>query len=483
MKHRLSVLIAVLLFAITCGAQQPFTNVIKFYIHPDLSPDVSVIKNDLVEYVNDMNYILAKNTQHQLSYNPNTGCVVSAGPPFNGMELNSPRTNYEIRVWIRYSPFGYSYGEGEVSYDWPSGAAGITSLFWMGVWDADNIPNYIDFIDYRQQLIALLHGYGRIFGANMEAWDIYSYMGNLTDNTGVAPQKNIQMVNPQTLVWNYNDVYWGGVNADFYGDPAIGAFECTNRAAMLSLHRFSALSSKMIRDNYRYPSAKPPIASQNGIQFKVLDVRTCSPLEGVRVRIWRLNNSLPTALLVDTVTGTNGLVNWNWQSATPNYYGDSVRMVKCTRPGFPTNVFVLTTLDLQSAAMFYGQTNLSLEVLMLRQKLSLSIAKSNRRVTITNVTPGRPFALQASTNLNSGWTTITNYNPTTTANIIYNHPAGAPPVRFYRTSEYAECPVFEQMMAPQQEMLQAAPVARRPFVKKEWPMPPLPPLPSKWKTK
>lgn len=473
-----------LLFAVTCGAQQSFTNVIKFYIHPDLATDVELIRENLIEYVEDMNYILAKNTQHQVKYDPDTGVVVQSFAPFNGMELNAPRTNYEIRVWIRYSPEGFSYGDGNYSSDL-SGAAGITALFWMAVWSPNDLTDYLDFIDYRQQLIALLHGYGQIYGAGIDVGEIYN-MAFVTDNTGVPPKSDIKMINNPGFFWNYNDIYWGP-NYDYYGDPMVGPFETANRAAMLSLHRFSGLSSTIIRNNYRYFSSRPPLASQNGVRTKIVDTVTCSPLAGARVRIWRINPSLSTALLVDEVTGTNGTITWNWQSSTPNYYGDSIRLIKVSRPGFPTNATVLTSLDLQSAAVFNGDTNLTHEINMTRQKLRLLIAKSNRRVTITNVVPGRPFALQASPDLNAGWVTLTNYNPNTTANILYNHPAGAPPMRFYRTEEYAECPIpapLEMLAAPQQEAPpQPSLEARRAFVRKNIPMPPLPPLPTKWKAR
>jgi len=482
MKPKIS-LIIMLLCAVTCVAQQPYTNVIKFYLHPDLVTDVEAIRTNLIEYVADMNHILAKNTQHQVEYDPDTGLIVQSFAPFNGMELNAPRTNYEIRVWIRYSTFGLSYGDGGYSSD-IDGSAGITSLFWLTVWNPNNIPDYYDFIDYRQQLIALLHGYGQIYGAGLDVGEIWN-MAFVTDNTGVPPKSDIKMINNPGFFWNYNDIYWGP-NFTYYGDPMIGAFETADRAAMLSLHRYSGLSSTIIRNNYRYYSSRPPLASQNGVRTRIMDSVTCRPLDGARVRIWRINpsTSVPTALLVDEVTGTNGTITWNWQSQTPNYYGDSIRLIKVSRTGFPTNAAVLTSLDLQATAVFDGYSNLTNEIRMVRQKLKLLIAKSNLRVTITNVVPGRAFALQATTNLNSGWTTLTNYTPTSTANIIYNHPAGAPSVRFYRTEEYTECPIFLEMQeVQQQEVQQPALQARRPFVRKNFTMPPLPPHPSEWKTR
>jgi len=187
---------------------------------------------------------------------------------------------------------------------------------------------------------------------------------------------------------------------------------------------------------------------------------------------------------VDEVTGTNGTITWNWQSQTPNYYGDSIRLIKVSRTGFPTNAAVLTSLDLQAAAVFDGHSNLTNEIRMVRQRLKLLIRRSDRRVTVTNVVPNRPFSLQASVNLNAGWTTITNVNPTTTANFNYNHPAGAPLFRYYRTEEYAECPIpLEMLDAPQQMAEEPVQRKRGTFVRKDIPLPPLPPHPSQFKFK
>lgn len=480
-------LFLLLVCSLPLKAQQPFTNVIKFYMEPALATNVALISSNLVKYVADMNYILAKNTHHQLKYNP-ADTYVQSSPPFNQMMFNTaPTSNYEIRVWIQYSDLGYSWGSGEVAFD-ISGSAGIKSLFWHGFFNPNSLPYVEDFWDYRLQLSSLLHGYGQIYGVSMYLGDIYENMGLITDNTGVAPQSNIQMILPG-FQWNYNDVYWGP-NSDYYGCPSMGQFETTNRTHFLALHHFSGLHSTIIRKNHRHGTLnEAPFAATNAVYTKITDLRTCSPLPGARVRIWRINKTLPTALLVDQTTGTNGMIQWSWQSQFNNYSSDSVRMMKITRAGFPTVVKVLTTLDLQTAATVDGYTHLTNEIYMIRDKLKLSIRKSDRRVTVTNVTPGRPFALQGITDFNSGWTTITNVNPTTTNNWNYNHPAGAPPIRFYRTTEYAECPIplammmggseggggSEQQSLVQEEVKAAVPKKNFNWIPKEIMLPPPPP--------
>ena len=485
MKSKPILIIIALFMAMMCNAQQPFTNRFQFYIHSQLAtPQAGA---NLAKLVADMNYILAKNTQHQIAFDPNNDVFVQNFPPWNGMtSLNPPHSNYTFRVYVQYSDLGFSWGDGGIWAD-QSGDGTIHYLNWHQIMDPDNLQTYFDVQDYRTQLIGMLHGYVLNYTGN-SFLDVAGSMGFITDDTGVAPLKDIKMIVQPNFQWNYNDVYWG-LHSDWYGDPFAGAFETTTRQEVLDVHDFSALMSIIIRRNYREPYHTPPFADRTNLTLKFIDVRTCRPLEGVRVRIWRMaqNNpsgaTFPTALLVDQVTGTNGLIQWSWQSATPNTYGDTVRMIKCTRVGFPTNVFVLTPIDLWESTVFWGQDKMTNEVLMVRPKLSLSVRRSDKRVTVTNCVPGKTFTLEATTNLNSAWTVITNFTPTSTANFNYTPPANGPKTRFYRVSEVAECPVFD----PPQQMMMAAPTAPNPLsaqqrraLLKSASRVPLPPNPADW---
>jgi len=423
----------------TVFAQLTTSQPIVFYLHPDVAAtaSLSTIRANLVKYVEDMNFILAKNTQHSVTFTPATGLIVTSTPPYDGSEPigGAPRIGYEIRVYIRKSTTGSSYG-GSFSMD-SSGAAALTGSYWPKTWNPASLPNQAAFRDYRQQLTALLHSYGYVFGVAVEGGDI-SKLVSVLDTTQIAPITDMHMFsNFETLEWNYSDSYWGA-NFSYQGDPMVTAFPSTNRADMLRVHRFSGLSAAIIRENYRGWTHRPPITKLTSMRLTVLDKNNCRPVTGAQITIWRVGER--TGLVGGVVTPSTGQMFWDWKPIG-SLSTDPVRLIKISAPGYVSKAVYLTGLDLTAAAVLDGQTNFTSEVYLSRPKLTISIARS-RSVTVSNVVAGQPFFLQASDNL-SVWNTLTTVNPTSTTNFVYTHPAGAQgSYRFYRTSEETLCPIF-----------------------------------------
>jgi len=72
------------------------THIFKIYIDPSLVSDIQFAKQVLPKYVQDMNAVLAKNTNRELIFDPDTGIIPTATQPHTGSAGVLPTTDFEI---------------------------------------------------------------------------------------------------------------------------------------------------------------------------------------------------------------------------------------------------------------------------------------------------------------------------------------------------------------------------------------------------
>lgn len=478
-KHLLPVL-----FCFQCFGLE--TNVVKFFIHPDVVTNYALIQTNLPKYVQDVNHILSKNTIRRWKFDPDTGIIVTATPPHDQIEPfgGAPTSGYEIWVWVRKTTQSLSFG-GSISID-STGAAVLIGGFWTTFYNPDILPLGSDaFEDYWTQITIMLHEYGHVSGAGISVDEYYDYT-SIVDDTGVLPNTPMEIltvVNGQ-FVFNHADQFWGR-HGDFESDPLLRQLPSQQlpykgRQDMLDNVRYSDLTAGCINGPYRIISLAAPLPSLTGLRLIIRDELTCLPLEGARVRIYRINDDaaqIPTALLVDTVTGTNGEVIWNWniQGGGQFLSFDPVRLVKVERVGYERKGHYIGGIDLQQIRVLEGQVNVTNSILMTRPKLRLLPVTTNQVVQVMNCIPGKMFTVYVSENLVAWYPVVTNI-PTTTNIFRYTNSAwlGFPKL-FYVAKEPADefCYSLPQfMMAQGNPPLEESYTPAR-HVRKEVPIPPI----------
>ena len=90
----------------------PLTSqLIKFYVHPTLSADMDFAKQVLPKYVDDMNAILAKNTNRRLAFDPETGIVTTdKKPQTDSGRPPLPTEDFELWAHAVHTDQALSYG-------------------------------------------------------------------------------------------------------------------------------------------------------------------------------------------------------------------------------------------------------------------------------------------------------------------------------------------------------------------------------------
>lgn len=463
------------------------TNVVTFYLHPDLVTNYALVQTNLGKYIGDMNEILAKNTTRRLVFYPETGIVITNQPPHDNTEEigGPPLSDYPIWVWIRKSTTGYSHS-GSLGID-TSGAAVIDSMRWTTVRNPDIlVAGSSELQDYWDQLTTMLHEYAHIYGAGTQSSEYYHY-AIMEDDTGVPPLTPMLVLNPTNLLeFHYNDNFWGR-HLDFETDPLLRrelvVLPPRTRQQLLDRVFYSELTAACISGPYREISLAPPIPLTNGINTIFIDSQTCLPVEGVHVRIWRIHQNhsfVPTTKIVDTVTGTNGTIIWNWDLQGGGTFGylrnDPIRLFKYDRVGYGSNAYYFGGIDLHEIRTLHGHTNVTNTITMVRPKLSLS-TPAKGIVRVTNTIPGRTFQIQGSTNF-VDWVPLVTNTPTTQAVFWFTNITSLPH-RFYRAVEPAleGCNAGSEMMMQQQFQAQAATSTPMKLPKKTE-LPPMPKLKS-----
>lgn len=293
---------------------------IKFYIDPNLAPDMDFARTVLPKYVADMNTVLAKNTRRQLAFDPNTGIILtSTKPQTDSATPPLPREGFEIWAHITQTTYPLSYG-GYAGID-RSGAGVLAGLYWTRLYDPDHLASAITVTDYTIQLDHMLHEFAHVFGAGIGE---YYNVASITDTTNTAPLQDIR-------VNDSGDPYWSD-KLDFMTDPLLRFTGTASRSEYLQRVAYSNLTAAIINDDYRNG-----IASFDHYTVQVVD-QGGQAIAGAEVKVWSVRASSPhtSQLLYDGATDENGQVLVAWGGAgNPHNVVNLLRLIKVYWAGSP----------------------------------------------------------------------------------------------------------------------------------------------------
>lgn len=339
--------------------------VFKFYLDPVLVPDIGFAKRALVEYVRDINYILSKNTDRELIFNPETDIILTKTKPQTDYATPPlPDDSYEVwayAVLSNFAPAGVlrSYG-GRVGID-VSGAAVLTDLKWAKIYDvARLIENIPDIEDYWTQINNMVHELEHTCGAG--AGEYYS-LAQVDDTTGLDPKVNIRASDPA-------DPYWAS-KADFMTDPLLwniyGKERFGNprsRSSLLEKVKLSELSANVCNGNYRNGAQLPNISA---ITMKVLRKDNRQPINGANVKIWSVSkivNPPKSVLLYNLVTDNSGEIIFDWAGGDLHSNVNLLRTIKVYKEGFTPAVKHISVFDAERAKIIDNKDLWVVEILM-----------------------------------------------------------------------------------------------------------------------
>lgn len=291
-------------------------HVIKFYFDPALVPDMEFAKAVLPKYVSDMNTILAKNTNRQFVFDPETGIILTGTKPqSDSARPPLPTDGFEIWVYAVHTNSFNSYG-GYMGMD-KSGAGVLAGFSWTRLYDPDNLAAG-EVLDYATQIDHMLHELAHVFGGGIGE---YYNLAHVMDTTA-APFLDINLNNSSDSFWNDKP--------DFMADPLLRFTRAATRAEYVAAVRYSNLTAAIINGDFRNG-----IASFAQFTVQVLGVEG-RPTTGANVKVWSVSGTSPylSTLLFDGVTDENGDVVVAWGAAGDPHNSDNfLRLIKVYQDG------------------------------------------------------------------------------------------------------------------------------------------------------
>ena len=313
-------------------------HVFKFYLDPALVTDINFTKAVLPKYVADMNFVLQKNTNRRLVFNPETDIILTSTQPYsNSATPPLPVEGFEIWAHAVKTNYPTSYG-GYAGID-TSGAGVLAGFKWTRLYNPDQLKAS-NVSDYWTQINNMLHELAHVFGAG---YGEYYRLSNIQDTTGISPLLNIN-------VYEQNDSFWSD-KPDFKADPLlwnpaqIGILgQSPNRETLLSFVQYSGLTAAIISGNYRN---SVPTVDLSHIKIKIVD-NDGLPLEAANVKIWSVIGSSPyqAQLMVDGFTDSDGNLTFAWGgSANPHNSYDFLRLIKVYKDGYLASAKYVSIYD------------------------------------------------------------------------------------------------------------------------------------------
>jgi hypothetical protein len=304
-------------------------------------------KSVLPKYIEDMNTILAKNTNRRLVFNSETDIILINTQPYSDQAPTPlPVENFEIWAYVVRCINSVSYG-GYAGVD-VSGAGVLTGLKWTRLYDPDVITP-AELTDYWTQINNMLHELAHVFGAGIGE---YYKLSSIQDATGVSPFFNINVLDP-------NDPFWSD-KPDFMADPLLrnagrteGLERLSSREALLTFVKYSDLTAMLISGNYRNSA---PIIDLQNITVSIVN-ESGIPINGANIKIWSVVGDAPyqTQLMVDALTDSNGQATFAWGgSINPHNNYDFLRLVKVYKDGYIATARYISIFDADIVKLISG---------------------------------------------------------------------------------------------------------------------------------
>ncbi len=298
---------------------------IRFFLDPALTSLLSdtQIKSRLTAYANDLAEIFERETNRELTFNPETGVSVSALVPYDGTGSHLPAESFELWIHANLSliPMIGSHG-GFMTFD-SSGAGVAGGLFWDKIHDPDSLTGPdSDTSEYWKQIHNIIHEFQHVFGAGISE---YYNLKTVHDLTGVSPVSDINYVNAQ-------DSYWSQ-RSDYFTDPLyLWRPSDLTKEALVAGVRFADVTKAIINGSFRtglnHNETLPDLTQS---KVRVIDQASGAPLANVRVRIWNVASSTPytASLITDMRTDDSGHVSFDWGGGLNNI--DHLLLIKAHR--------------------------------------------------------------------------------------------------------------------------------------------------------
>ncbi|MDP3962594.1 MAG: hypothetical protein Q8Q03_01890 [bacterium] len=310
-----------------------------FYVDPYLVTDHAVAQARLQKYVDDLNFILEKNTNRRLLLDH----VKTEAFPAHGFYGGGvfPQEDFDILVQVRASQVWWTSYGGNVSFN-EDGSGIMYNHCWLGIYDPDDVSICSD---YTIQLEYLAHELAHVFGAGIGEY--YSH-AHIDDKTGSLPDLSMNISNYP------NDPYWNISKSPYLKDPLLNPSqliqrEIKNRADLLEAMEYSPLTAAILNSGCRGVYL-PTVPDLSCITIKVVDARNGMPMPGSAVRIWSRSSALDDVVVTDNL----GTTSFSWKEFPfMDIFG--LKMVKVSKGGYRPAGICISVFDLQEIKLLDGK--------------------------------------------------------------------------------------------------------------------------------
>ncbi len=346
----------------------------KIYLDPLLMPDMDFAQAVLPEYVEDMNAILAKNTNRRLVFDPQTDIILTTVQPFSNWAA-SPLPVEGFEIWAHAIKGGYNYSYGGYGAVDSSGAGVLAGLRWAKLYDPNHL-SITELKDYWTQVNNMLHELAHIFGAGLGE---YYKLSQINDTTGVFPLLGINVHDP-------NDAFWLD-KVDFKTDPLlwnpvlINRDSWTSRQALLDYVKFSELTATIISRDYRNSAPTVDLAH---LTVRIVD-ESGEPIELTNVKIWSVVGATgnPSSLMVDALSDHNGEISFSWGgSNNPHNNYDFLRLIKVSKAGYNASAKYVSIFDTDKVRLIHGSDQF-VAVITLQENVQPPVLAEGETTTVT----------------------------------------------------------------------------------------------------
>jgi len=351
----------------TCGGVygEVVINEIVFYIDPELVTDSDEAAESLQIYVEDMNHVLAKNTNRQLCFDQQNGVVTSSFPEhgyFGGGEL--PREDYKVLALVSQSAQpGYEdrvYG-GWSSVD-PDGNVVLTGLHWPQIYNPELLVEGSDATsNYATAIHHLLHE--REHGSGAGVGEYYSLI-RVDDTTGTEPTFLINAHDSNDPFWSNRQQYlsdpllWNAYGSEQLGSP-------NSREKFLNATQFSPLTAAIINGSYR-SAQEIPLPDMEQLEVRVVE-QGGGLVNGAMVEVWNIVTYPPyeSQLIAEGTTDDEGEFVFAWGGIGSPYSNvNMLRVIKVRDERYFPAWSAMTVFDLQATALLEGAEQFSIELML-----------------------------------------------------------------------------------------------------------------------
>jgi hypothetical protein len=299
---------------------------------------------NLARYVDDINFILSKNTNARLTFDPQD-IYQFTDHPYEGGYIGTLPTTFKIDIYAEQSALfcnGTSNTDpntGDVVLD---GGGEHRAMCWQAVYNPDATD--LDVNRYWYQITTMLHELAHGFGAGLPE---YYWLAVVPDNTGQAPILDVNF-------WNADDPYWS-THPDFMDDPMThGIYDpatLNTRAKLLDRVQYMDLTAHVINGVLRNGWDTADM-----VNVHILDAGG-NPVAGATVDIWTSpDNTISHTTQATDATGTVSF-RWGWARNSVT----SARIIKVYKGDVSAARFV-TVLDSDIARLMKGAEALDIYV-------------------------------------------------------------------------------------------------------------------------